>query len=133
MNANGPGNGKCDKCESGGSSDANLHEVSLSLDTILSLLAHHQRRDLLRYLMETPDQARSLEECVHHLTEREAERTGERPPQDQVETALHHSHIPKLRDAGVCEYDPRTQDLRYWGNDTLEAWLNRIEAHEADP
>lgn len=122
-----------DESERGNQSDATLHEVSLSLDAILALLAHHHRRDLLRHLVRLPDQAATIDDCVGHLAEREAERTGNRPGRDHLEATLHHVHVPRLADAGVLEYDSRTQEIRYWGNDRLESWLERIRGDESEP
>lgn len=106
------------------------HEVSLSLDAILSLLADPHRRDFLRYLVETPGETCSLDECVSHLVQRNAERDDKRRSRDQVGTMLHHQHIPMLDDAGVLEYDSRSQEIRYRGHDQLESWLERIHADE---
>lgn len=111
----------------GPGADTGLHEVSLSLDTILSLLAHHRRRDLLQYLAWEPAPTVSVEECVDHLADREEDRSGERPGHEQVQAALHHAHIPKLVDAGVVDYDARNGEIRYWGDEELEAWLDRID------
>lgn len=111
-------------------SDVNRREGSLSLDTILSLLAHHHRRDLFSYLVDAPDQTYRLDECAEYLLKQDAERPGELPQQTQVEADLHHVHIPKLRDVGILEYDPRTQELRYWGHDYLETCLDRVQSQE---
>ena len=105
----------------------------LSLDAVLSLLAHHQRRDLLDCFYGTTTHATPLDECVEHIMEREEQRSGERPAHDQVEAALHHIHIPKLTDAGVLDYDPRTQTIRYWGHDRLERWLKQINDDDSEP
>lgn len=112
--------------------DMNLAATALSVDAILSLLADHQRRDLLRHLIESPEQTATLEECVQHILQREEERTGQCPGHEQVETALHHIHLPKLEQTNILEYDSRSQVLRYRGHERLEAWLDRIEAGESD-
>lgn len=127
MGGDAGGNGEGDP-----ESDTAVHDVALSLDAILSLLAHHQRRDLLAYLSEEAAPTATVEECVGHLVEQEAERTGKRPGHEQVETALHHSHVPKLVDAGIVDYDARNREIRYWGDDELEAWLDRMD-ERTDP
>jgi hypothetical protein len=121
-----------EETERGVSTDADPHGVSLSLDTVLSLLADHRRRDLLQHLREQPDRPASVEECVEFLVEQEAERIGDRPDPERVETALHHVHVPKMVDTGILDYDHRSQVLRYWSNDRLEAWLDRIRAVESE-
>lgn len=111
-------------------SDTSHHEIVLSLDTILSLLANHQRREVLQYLIEAPDGSCSLDECVDHLVKQREKRNGNGDEHDQVKTPLCHIHIPKLEDAGVVEYDPRSRQLRYWGEERLESWLARIHAED---
>lgn len=133
MQHNGSGNGdNDDEGDPASSSDANPAAASLSLDAILSLLAHHQRRDLLRYLADDRDQTAGIDDCIAFILRREEERSGDRPAYDQVEANLHHLHIPKLAEAGVLDYDPRNKEIRYRGHDHLEAWLERIRAGESE-
>lgn len=113
--------------------DTDAHAVSLSQDDIHSILAHRQRRELLRYLVETSDPTVTVDECVDHLVDRADERTGERPDGDQVERILHHVHVPRLVDAGVAEYDARSREIRYWGHEELESWLDRGDADRPGP
>lgn len=122
-----------DEPEPGRSTDGDLPEVSLSLDAILSVLAHHRRRDLLQYLIDSPDQTASIEACVGNLVKREAERTGERPSHDHVEASLYHLHLPKMADAGILDYDPRSREFRYWSHDRLESLLDSIEDYDSIP
>lgn len=103
---------------------------SLSLDSALNLLADYDRRRLLGYLVRDPDGTATVDELVDHLVRKRAERTGESPDPERVETALHHVHIPKLADSGVVEFDDRSGEIRYWGEDRLEAWFDRIRSHE---
>lgn len=110
--------------------DDTVHQVSLSLDAILSLLSDRHRRDLLRYLMESDDRTCTHDKCIGYITRQEEQRRGERPGHDEIAAALYHIHIPKLSDAGVIEYDGRSQEIRYWGNDRLEEWLQQIQEAE---
>lgn len=119
-----------DELEPDDSASADLYEVSLSLDAILYLLADHHRRDLLRYLVESPGETCSFDECTDHLVTRGAERAEERPARVRVEARLRHVHVPRLADADVLEYDSRSQEIRYRGHDRLEFWLDRIHADE---
>ena len=125
-----PNDDNSDRRGSDETSDAGLHEGSLSLDAILHVLADHHRRSLLRYLVETPGETHSFDECARHLVQREAERDGGRPAHDRVKVELHHVHVPMLADAGVLEYDARSREVRYRGHDRLEFWLDRIHADE---
>ena len=62
---------------------------------------------------------------------REQERMGERPSQDHVEASLYHLHLPKMADAGILDYDPRSREFRYWSHDRLESLLDYIQADES--
>lgn len=107
-----------------------VHSVSLSLDEILSILAHRRRRDLVRYFVENSTPTVSVAECVEYLAEQEGQQADD--PHDYIRKRLHHVHVPKLADAGVIEYDARSKEIRYWGQDELERWLERIDAVESE-
>lgn len=129
-----PTNGENNTSSGGGngdSSDADLHDVSLSLDAVLSLLADQDRRDLIQYLRESSEQTCSIDDCVGYLMKQEEERTAERPSHDRVAMVIHHIHIPKLADTGVVEYDARSREIRYRSDDRLESWLDRIQRAES--
>lgn len=132
MNANGADNKTNGEPKDGDTVDAPLYGSSLSLDTVLSLLSHRRRRDLVHYLIRTPGKTGSVDDCAEYLSKREEERTGKRPRTDEVRVTLHHVHIPKLSSADICEYDPRTEEIRYRPVGRLESWLDRIRAHEPD-
>lgn len=119
-----------DETTSQAESPNQLTNVTLSLDSTLELLSDYQRRAILQFLVETPDNTATINELVNNLAEQEGARTGERPGHNRVEASLYHIHIPKLADAGVIDYDARSKEVRYWRNDRLETWLDRIRAEE---
>ncbi|WP_202932535.1 DUF7344 domain-containing protein [Halorussus salinus] len=112
------------------SADRPAERVTLSLDATLELLANHDRRAVLSYLREGSDRTATVDELTDYLVERRTVRTGERPARSHVRSTLHHIHVPKLVDAGVVDYDPRTEEVRYWGSERLETWHDRIERDE---
>lgn len=111
---------------------ADIPDAALSLNAILELLAHHHRRWILRVLSDASDHTATLDGLVEHLIKQETERTGEQLGRDQIEMQLHHIHLPKLTEAGVIEYDTRSQELRYWRHDRLEEFLDYVHSHEAE-
>lgn len=114
--------------EAAGETEAGLDapDVRLSLNATLEILAHHHRREILCILTNAPDHTATVDELIN----REAERTDERPGHDEIEVAIHHVHLPKMADAGVVEYDARSQELRYWRNDRLEDLLEYVQSEE---
>lgn len=100
---------------------------SLSLDATFDVLAVADRRTILATLIEASDNVASIDELVNQLVERKAEETGELPSPDHVEMQIHHIHLPKLAEIGLVEYDVRNEELRYWPDEHLEAWLQRAQ------
>lgn len=43
-----------------------------------------------------------------------------------VKLELHHETLPRLDDAGVIEFDPRTGDVCYRGNDAINDLLDSV-------
>lgn len=70
------------------------------LDTVLTILADADRREIIRVLARH-DRPMSTRELAEQLTERQ---TVE-PRQARIGIALHHRHLPRLQDAGVIERD----------------------------
>jgi len=102
----------------------------LSVDAILGLLAQQERRDLIQRLQQESKNSCSFEKIVEHLLSKTADRTGERPGHDNMEVQLQHVHLPKLADAGLIEYDVRSQTVRYNSHDEVEQLLERIHEFE---
>lgn len=105
--------------------------ASLSVDATLELLGDHERRALLQFLRETTGSTASVQDLIPQLRQHIAERTGERVSRDQIKIRLYHTHLPRLANTGIIEYDARSEELKYYSNDRLEAWLDRIQAEES--
>lgn len=71
---------------------------ALSLDHLLDLLAREQRRCVLYYLDGTG--AATVDDLVEHVA------TASGVAETNVDVALRHTHLPRLADAGVVDYDP---------------------------
>jgi len=110
---------------SDGSDEPSLHEIPLSLDAILDILANQHRRALLEYLMDRPGNAGPFEEATKHIVLRIGQKQGAQPNHDDVQVALQH-HLPKLADAGVVDYDVRSQMIRYHEDERLETAYDRV-------
>lgn len=97
------------------------------LNDILRLLADQQCRYVLYCFFERDADDLTYEEVVDYLAEH-------MPDADDIEDMkirLHHSTLPKLKEAGLTDYDSRTETIRYEGEDEVDmvlAWLNEMEA-----
>lgn len=109
-----------------------LEEISLSLDSLLDILANARRRYLLEYLWEQPENVGSFEEATNYTITKVAQKQGRQPNHDDVQVDLHHHHLPKLADAGVIEFDIRSQTIRYHEHERLETAYDRVHDLELD-
>lgn len=112
------------------SHESPVPDVPLSLDGILDLLTDHQRREILQCLINSDDDTATIGELSEQLITQESERTGVRPGRDQVEVQIYHTHLPKLTEAGIVEYDARNQELHYCQNARLEEVLEYVQSKE---
>lgn len=95
-------------------------ETAPSLDEVFTLLANQRRRYVLYYLFTRSEGVATIDELANAISTLER-RSAE--AQTQVRTSLHHAHLPKLEEAGVIEYDLRSETIRYWGQPAVEEWL----------
>lgn len=79
---------------------------SAELDALLDLLQHSHRRLVIDELVDA-DGAVPLAELAEAVARREATDGGgtDAPDVDGVRLSLAHSHLPRLRDAGVARFD----------------------------
>ncbi|WP_135822394.1 DUF7344 domain-containing protein [Halostella litorea] len=108
------------------SGEQSLTDIPLSLDAILDILANHRRRFLLEYLWDQPENVGSFEEATKYTVLKMGRKQGVQPNHDDVQVDLQHHHLPKMADAGVIEYDIRSQTIRYHENERLETAYERV-------
>ena len=95
------------------------------LDTVLDVCEHKHRRIVLAALA---DQQQSL--SINDLTNAIVKHNHHTPPTEaadeivtQIQTGLHHIHLPKLAEAGLIQYEPERQVVE------PTAQLDRAESH----
>lgn len=87
-------------------------------DDVLTLLADADRRAIIAYFRNAHSDDATVSELATHIRDR-------RDDHGEQETArLHHVHLPRLAEAGVVEYDPRSETVRYQGTDDVEALVD---------
>ncbi|MGQ3722892.1 DUF7344 domain-containing protein [Natrialba aegyptia] len=104
-----------------------LGDIPLSLDAILDILASERRRALLEYLWNRPDNSGSFEEATKYTIAKIGEKRGVQPNHDDIQVDLQHHQLPKMADAGVVDYDVRSQRTRYHENERLEEAYEKVE------
>lgn len=105
--------------------------VTLELDDVFDLLSEPRCRLLLYYLSKREEVAAlaDVAECVARW-EDDRPVTPERV--DRVASELHHVHLPRLAADQVLEYDTRSNTVRFWGQPTLEEYLDHAAHQELD-
>lgn len=101
---------------------------AISTETILQLLANPHRREILRHLN---DQNGPTD--VEELTRTISADGGTDVPSNQDERRpqidLYHTHLPKLADADLLEYDRESGTVVAHPNDDLQQLLEYVTAN----
>lgn len=93
-----------------------------SLDRIFDLLSDRRRRHVLYCLYEAEDRVATLDDILEFVLSLEGN-AGSPEHREQLSMALEHKHLPRLEEAGVIEYDCRSDTVRCWSQPSLEEWL----------
>ena len=101
-----------------------------SNDLLFELLADRRRRHILHCLIDQPDGVAEFTDLVDAVVDHEPETdAGDR---ETVRTRLYHVHLPKLAEAGVIDYDTRSETVRYSQQPLLERCLANIPHGQCD-
>lgn len=99
----------------------------VSTDTLLEHVANPRRRTILHRLRANGDDAVALDELTETIaTDGGTAQVRHAPGDTRAAVELHHTHLPKLADAGLIEYDQGKGTVRYLPNDRLEALLEFV-------
>lgn len=97
-----------------------------TLDEMLKILSNTHRRAILWHFQQSPEDVTT----TGHLAKIIARQEGMEV--DQTVIQLRHSTLPRLEDAGVIDYDPMSNTVRYLGHSGLEALLDVIMERQAE-
>ncbi|WP_232703414.1 DUF7344 domain-containing protein [Halobacterium wangiae] len=103
-----------------------------SVDALLDVLADAHRRFLVEFLREQPAETCSFAAAIDHVVARAEREREEQLDHDDVELQFYHRHLPKLADAGLLEYDTRSETIRYRPNERLELLFDGIQELRTD-
>ncbi|WP_247729502.1 DUF7344 domain-containing protein [Halovivax limisalsi] len=95
-------------------------------EAVAATLAARRRRIILATLMDAED-ALTREELARRVVARERDDSAPLGPDagDGLLVALHHVHLPKLREADLVSYDAETKTVEYTGHPALDdEWLD---------
>jgi len=98
------------------------------IDDVFGALADWRRREVCQFFRETDATTATVDELA--LLLRGCEPACEPVPSDRdhddVVADLEERHLPALDVAGVLDYDERSNTVHYWGQPTLEKWLEHV-------
>ena len=113
--------------------DCSKRETKLSterIDTLLRTIANRYRRQILRHAVSADKDVINHEDVVDYLIDCNPEL--EENDRKRLRTKLHHVALPRLADAGLIDYDQRSQTIRYCGDPFIEKQISVIEEFEFD-
>lgn len=98
------------------------------IDTVFDALADWRRREVCQFFKEGDVSTATVDELAMLLAG--CEPTGLHGPDgrthEEFATELTETHLPRLDAAGVVDYDDRSDTVRYWGQPTVEKWLEHV-------
>ncbi|WP_254862659.1 DUF7344 domain-containing protein [Halovivax gelatinilyticus] len=106
----------------------------LSKDVIFELLKNRRRREVLQYLLDT-DGTVTLGELAEQIAAWENDTTVAALNSDQrkrVYVALYQTHLPKMDDAGIIDYDQDRGLIELADNADLLVMYLETDTHQRD-
>lgn len=104
---------------------------SLDLDTVFEVLSDRRRRYVLYTMSRAEGGSMTVDRLAMRIGRMEGDHaaTGERHT-ERIADDLRERQLPKLIEAGIVEYDDRSETVRYYGRPALEEWLEHAEYKE---
>lgn len=91
-----------------------------TIDRVFAALATETSRSVLAYFEASDSQTASIDDLTEYIAARQSASDARTPAQLRVR--LHHTDLPKLDDAGLIDYDPRTTTVRYREEHSVKEW-----------
>jgi DNA-binding transcriptional ArsR family regulator len=110
-------------------------ERPISPDRILSAVANEHRRAILRSLNNVSDRTLEYDTLVDHVAERVEDENMDGVSDEhrqRVRIALHHTHLPKLAEAGIIDYEAEAGHVQFVGGELEQDILALVGSHDAD-
>ncbi len=108
-------------------------ERPTSPDTVLSAVANDHRRAILNALDKASEKTLEFDVLVDRVADRvrneDANRESEEHRQ-RVRIALHHTHLPKLDEARILDYEAETGNVQFVGGELEQKILTLVEPYD---
>lgn len=99
----------------------NTNTQTVSTEVALELVTDQCRQQILHHLIENGNNAVDIDDLMDNLDVAEMPEDRSRSTSRQhLKTRLHHTHLPKLAEAGVIDYDAHSDTVRYYSTERVE-------------
>ncbi|WP_458210858.1 DUF7344 domain-containing protein [Haladaptatus sp. NG-SE-30] len=108
-------------------------ERSISPDTILSAVANEHRRATLNALDNASEKTLEYDVLVDRVADRvrdEDANLESAEHRQRVRIALHHTHLPKLDEARIIDYEAETGHVQFVGGELERDLLTLIQPYD---
>ncbi|WP_254861919.1 DUF7344 domain-containing protein [Halovivax gelatinilyticus] len=113
---------------------ASNSDAEISRDQIFDVLSNHRRICIIRYLKETDEELVSLRDVVEYVAKSEnPDLEGQVAYKDRksVYTALRQTHLPKLDELGIVEFDKSRGVMRLTDRaNQVQLYLEYVPRHD---
>jgi hypothetical protein len=105
-----------------------------SPDRLLSAVANEHRRAILNSLTSASDKTLKYDALVDRVADRVRDEDTERASDEhrqRVRIALHHTHLPKLEEIRIIDYETKTGLVQFVGDELEQDLLTLIKPYDA--
>jgi len=114
-------------------SGSSKRKRSISPDTILSAVANEHRRATINALDNASEKTLEYDALVDRVAEwvrNEDPRQESDEHRQRVRIALHHTHLPKLEEARIIDYEADTGHVQFVGGELERNLLTLVEPYD---
>jgi|GEM_PF-1106659 len=111
-------------------------ERPISPDTVLSAVANEHRRAILNALDNASEKTLEFDVLVDRVADRVRDEDAKRESDEsdehrqRVRIALHHTHLPKLDEARIIDYEAETGNVQFVGGELERDLLTLVEPYD---
>ena len=114
-------------------SGSSRHERAISPNTVLSAVADEHRRAILGALDTASEKTLEYDVLVDRVADRVRDDDTKRESAEhrqRVRIALHHTHLPKLDEARIIDYEVETGHVQFIGGELERNLLTLIQPYD---
>ncbi|WP_396613859.1 ArsR family transcriptional regulator (plasmid) [Haloferax sp. S1W] len=103
------------------------------LDACLHLVADRHRRRIIHYLRHEANGTTTVDDLVDHVYSSGSDSKIGPQGREELAIQLHHTHLPKLAEYSVVEFEHRSGAVRYHPDEQVETVLDSLPGEVSLP